>query len=95
MSTETCIIPEDKDREIKISGRGFITTDIADNKRNKRAVLQRCAVPLISDVQFYIPLFNQVSGEDEQTCHITTNQHNNKTSFRTKQSITSFKKSAA
>ncbi len=58
-----------RQRQREISGRGFITTHCRQYKP-KWAVLQRCAVPLISDVQFYIPLFNQVSGEKRQ---ITTN----------------------
>lgn len=41
-------------------GCGCLTALNINNNISK-AVLQRCAVPLISDVQFYIPLFNQVS----------------------------------
>lgn len=73
MSTETCIIPEGKDRERDVRQRLHYNT-----LHPSEAVLQRCAVPLISDVQFYIPLFNQVSGEEmskdkAETRYITTN----------------------
>ncbi len=68
-----------RQRQREISGRGFITTHCRQYKP-KWAVLQRCAVPLISDVQFYIPLFNQVSGEKTSKDY---NHHNKKTPFRT------------